>query len=377
MGLGIVAALGCKASGIKPLADSGAGGGAIVGAGAGGGAGINGGAGMTGAAGTSGAGGVTGISEDSGAGAGADGGPIDGPACGVQKFPLAKVPPDLLIVLDKSGSMRDMPDGTRCDTGDCGPTSKWTQMTAAINQVVMSTDAAIRWGIEFYAADESCAVETMPAAPIADRNAAAIAMAIAATMPEGGTPTRAALSSASLYESTLPDSNPKYILVATDGQPNCVAGAADDLAPDDVATIQAVSDSAARGIPVFVVGIGMIPEATQTLTAMAIAGGEAQAADPRYYPVASTADLVGVLDTIGGMIGSCSFGLGTVPPVPENIAVLANGVKIPRDITHNDGWDYGTGQMSVQLFGHWCDDAKAGSLKDAEAIFGCPGVVIQ
>ena len=371
-GLCLLGAIGCKASGIRPATDSGGGNGGSGGSGMSVVVGTGGG----GEAGASGAGGVSGGPGGEDAGGPVGGAGVDGPTCGVQKFPLAKVPPDLLIVLDKSGSMHDMPDGTRCPQGDCGPMSKWTQMTAAINQVVMSTQAAIRWGIEFFPADDSCAVEAMPAAPIADLNAAAVAMAIATTAPDGGTPTRAAITSASVYESTLPDANPKYILVATDGQPNCVEGAADDLLPDDLATIQAVRDSAARGIPVFVVGIGLVPEATQTLTGMAVAGGEAQAADPRYYPVASTADLVAVLDTIGGMVGSCSFSLGAVPPDPNNIAVVANGAKIPRDITHTEGWDYGTGQTSVQLFGHFCDDAKAGNLKDAQAIFGCPGVVI-
>jgi hypothetical protein len=249
-------------------------------------------------------------------------------------------------------------------------------MTAAINQVVMSTENAIRWGIEFFPADDSCAVETMPSAPIAPMNAAGIMMAVAATEPSGGTPTRAAINAASLYAATLPDSNPKYILVATDGFPNCMEGANDDSTPDAPGTIQAVTDSTARGIPVFVVGIGMIPQATATLTAMAVAGGEPQPADPRFYPVSSTADLVSVLGKIGGMIGSCSFALGTPPPDPNNIGVVADGAKVPQDLTHTDGWDYGTGQMSLQLFGHWCDDAKAGTLKDVEAVFGCPGIVI-
>jgi hypothetical protein len=363
-------ALGCSASGIKSGGTGGAG--AAVGGGGGGGGG--GGADGEGTGGVPGIG--IGVDDGGGVGVGGMAGLTDGPMCGVRKFSLAQVPPDLVIVLDKSGSMRDMPDNTHCDQGTCGPASKWAQMTAAINQVVMSTENAIRWGIEFFPADDSCAVETMPAAPIADMNAGGVAMAMAATEPSGGTPTRAAINAASLYAATLPDPNPKYVLVATDGFPNCMEGAAEDSTPDAPGTIQAVTDSAARGIPVFVVGIGMVPQATATLTAMAVAGGEPQAADPRFYPVSSTADLVSVLGTIGGMIGSCSFALGVQPPDPNNISVVADGARVPQDLTHTEGWDYGTGQMSLQLFGHWCDDAKAGTLKDVEAIFGCPGIVI-
>jgi hypothetical protein len=65
-----------------------------------------------------------------------------------------------------------------------------------------------------------------------------------------------------------------------------------------------------------------------------------------------------------------------VPPDPTNIAVTANGSKIPKDTTHTNGWDYGTGQTSIQLFGQTCEDAKAGKLMDVQAIFGCPGKII-
>ncbi|HEY2900559.1 MAG TPA: VWA domain-containing protein [Polyangia bacterium] len=352
-GLVILSTLGCSSSGIKSPGNGGTGGNA-------------------GSGGTTGTGGA--FVDDGGA---ADVAPFtDGETCGVQKFGLATVPPDLLIVLDKSGSMTDTPDGMMCDSGSCGPMSKWAEITAAINQVVAATEASIRWGVEFFPDDESCAVESVPAAPIADNNGAAIAAAIAATGPEGGTPTRAAVMSGSAYLTALHDPNPKYILVATDGFPNCMEGAISDLASDADGTIAAIADSAASGIPVFVVGIGTFAESTATLTAMAVAGGEPQAADPRYYQVSSTNDLVNVLGTIGGMIGSCSFVLASAPPDLGNVSVVADGINVPKDTTHTNGWDYGTGQMSVQLYGQWCDQSKAGSLKDIEAVFGCPGIVI-
>src|SRR5579872_3620302 len=110
--------------------------------------------------GTGGAAGATGGGGADGTGGGAV---TDGPTCGVKTFTLNKVPPDLMIVLDKSGSMNQLPDGSPCVTAACA--SKWTQMTAAINQVLMSTENSIRWGIDFFPADGSCAVFTMPGAP--------------------------------------------------------------------------------------------------------------------------------------------------------------------------------------------------------------------
>jgi hypothetical protein len=176
-----------------------------------------------------------------------------------------------------------------------------------------------------------------------------------------------------MYLSRLTDTNPKFILLATDGLPNCLG---DESTSDAAGAIMAVKTSADMGIPVFVIGIGSLPDADATLTAMAIAGGKPQAADPKYYPVTNTAQLTTVLETIGTLTGSCSFGLGTRPPDPSNINITANGAKIPKDPTHTSGWDYGAGQTSVTLFGTWCGDAMAGKLTNIKAVFGCPGVII-
>jgi len=304
--------------------------------------------------------------------------PGNGATCGMKTFGLSKVPPDLLVVLDKSGSMNQTPEGAECGgTGSVPPCTggKWPQMTDAIKQVVTRTDDKMRWGLKFFPDNSQCGVGANPVVRIADRNATAVAFAMSQTNPNGATPTRVAVAGATTYLANLADPNPKFILLATDGLPNCALGGT-SATPDADGAVQAVTDSAKVGIPVFVIGIGSLPEAQSTLTAMAIAGGRAQAANPRYFPVANTAELVSVLDGIGDTIGSCSFGLGSAPPDPNNIRITVNGTKVPNDPTHANGWDYGTGNTSLQLFGQWCDDAKAGKVKDVQAIFGCPGVVI-
>ncbi|MEA2700702.1 MAG: hypothetical protein QOI66_4973 [Myxococcales bacterium] len=299
--------------------------------------------------------------------------------CGVKTFGLDKVTPDLLVVLDKSGSMGETPDGQLCLTLtgiNCGPTSKWPQMTAAINQVVGQTDGSIRWGLKLFPEDFICGISTNIAVPVADQTSGAIRNVIAAVLPNGGTPTRGALAGASLYLSSLNDGHPKYILLATDGEPNCgVSG--DQNASDAAAAVSAVRDSVALGIPVFVVGIGNVVDAQATLAAMAVAGGRPQAKTPSYYPVSNTADLVSVLGTIGGLIDSCSFNLGSVPPDPSNVAVTADGTKVPADPTHRNGWDYAAGQTAVQLYGSWCDASRAGQVKDIKATYGCPGIIVN
>jgi hypothetical protein len=267
----------------------------------------------------------------------------------------------------------EVPGGMSCPMAPC---SRWDETTTALKKVVMTTDTKIRWGIKFFPEGNQCNVGAPPAIPVGDMTGAMIVAAIDGQNPGGRTPTQAAVRTSAAYMAAVADPNPKYLLLATDGEPNCGMGG---NASDAPGAIQAVTDVAAMGIPTFVVGIATAtsdPMADATLSMMATAGGRPRAAMPTYYPVTTADDLAAALGTIGGQIASCNFGLGRKPPVPDNIAVTGGGMRIPRDPTHMNGWDYGTGQMSIVLYGSYCDRAKAGTLSDVQAIFGCPGIVI-
>jgi hypothetical protein len=302
----------------------------------------------------------------------------DGANCGLQNYGLQNVPPDLLIIQDKSGSMGNDFTDTRCMRGTMCVT-KWSAIVPAINSVVSATDTTIRWGLKYFANNGGCGVTDGAAVPIAPNNGPAIAMSLMNTQPGGSTPTRLAVMSGVAYLQTVADPNPKFILLATDGLPNCIPGGADAQADDTAGAVAAVQASLMAGIPVFVVGVGNVAMAQATLNMLADAGGKPQAGMTHYYPVGSEMDLVNVLKTIGGMIASCSFGLGTAPPDPTNIGVYANGnvsMKIPKDVTHQNGWDYGAGMKSIVLYGPACDAVKAGTTKTVQAAYGCPGVVV-
>jgi hypothetical protein len=341
------------------------------------GGGLLGGANHTGTGQNPGTGGST--STGTGTGTAASGGPtLDGANCGLQQYGLQNVPPDLLIIEDKSGSMGNDVNDMRCMQGAMC-VSKWSQMVPGINMVVSMTDTTIRWGLKYFATNGTCGVNDGAEVPIGPMNGPAIAASLAATNPGGSTPTRVAINSGVAYLQTVMDPNPKFILLATDGEPNCIPGNRDAQADDSAGAVAAVQASLMAGIPVFVVGVGNVAPAQATLNMLADAGGKPQAGMTHYYPVSSTADLVSVLKTIGGMIASCSFGLGSVPPDPTNIGVYANGntnMKIPKDVTHVNGWDYGAGMKSIVLYGAACDAVKNMTTKTIQAIFGCPGVVI-
>src|SRR5262249_3287697 len=95
---------------------------------------------------------------------------------------------------------------------------------------------------------------------------------------------------------------------------------------------------------------------------------------PNYYPVASAAALVSALNQIAGQIISCTFPLSMVPPYPDRVSVTAGSDTVPRDPTHQNGWDFGAGNQSITFYGSWGSRLQSGQFSDVHAIYGCPPV---
>ena len=227
-----------------------------------------------------------------------------GQACAIfQVQAVNKLPPDVLILLDASGSMNNTTDDTAC-SGGCGAASKWAQLTPALDALVAENESIANWGLKMFAdSDATCGVSTGIAAPVAQMNASPIATAIAGRTSANGdlvngsrTPTRAAVTAGATYLANLDDGNPKLILLLTDGAPNCPA-AGDSATDDSTAAVQAVADARARGVPTLVVGIATAGgSAERALNDMAVAGGRARTgATPAYYPVSNIPDLKNTL----------------------------------------------------------------------------------
>ena len=300
------------------------------------------------------------------------------------------LPPDVLILLDRSGSMAQNVDGSSCTTGaggrggrpmtvDCGPTSKWTLMTTALVNFVQTVNTPVNWGLMFFGTgnSNSCTVPTTANVAPAPATASMIASAIAGTSPATATPTTAAETAAAAYLSKLNDGNPKFILLATDGIPTCgnaecvQGGAAQCDDANAIAAVQTAHDS--MMIPTFVLGIGSdLGGGEATLTSMATVGGFPRAATPAYYPSSSAADLQAAFATISGMVGGCFFSVKPVPKSASDItAVLGDGNPIQQDAT--DGWTFVTmgGTSGVQLNGKSCDDYKNKVVKDVVVQLPC------
>jgi hypothetical protein len=292
------------------------------------------------------------------------GGGGDAKNCGAKAFNLERAPAQMLIVLDRSGSMAEVVPpvvGT-----------KWVNVTTALNETMTATNDSVLWGLKLFPQPTGCIVPDGVDVPIAPMNAGPVAGAILTAAPNGSTPTALAVTKAVEYLKSLGTTTPKYIVLATDGLPNCKAnGGGGAMDPDGA--IMAVQAAAAEGFHTFVVGIATAMTAADgTLSMMAVAGMEPRAGDPKYYPVTSRADLVAALGLITGQVTNCVFPLDQLPPAPSDVTVRINGMVVPRDPNHMAGWDLTSNASSVQVYGAYCDMLKAaGAGAKVDIVYGC------
>ena len=143
--------------------------------------------------------------------------------CGEANFEVTGKIVDMLIVLDRSNSMKT-----------AGETDLWTPMGAALSEVVTSMSGQVDFGLMMYPdlnckpvlGTNSCAAPSAPHVEIGATDApAAITALIAGGTDDasvcGGTPIAATLNSALVYLAGLSDANSRFVLLATDGAPNC------------------------------------------------------------------------------------------------------------------------------------------------------------
>jgi hypothetical protein len=305
---------------------------------------------------------------------GGDAGPVDGDgnSC-VQMFVAARPsPPDILIVQDRSASMNDDLDGQPC-AGGCGASSKWALLSTAIEGLVMANGPSVNWGLKLLGNDGACGVSEGADVQIAAGNSSAIQAALTVT-PGGDAPVEAAIKSAVAYLQGLSDANPKFILLATGGQPDCPPGG--DAATDDSAgAATAIANASIAGFPTFVVGAASSSDAvaTATLNQMALAGGKQQTGGATsYYTLSDLAALTTSLNVRTEPTPGCTIA-GRVEGSILSVSVTKSTgtFELPQDPTN--GWSYDASMVNIILNGSACEDLVNGDDTGITLSYICGG----
>jgi hypothetical protein len=275
-----------------------------------------------------------------------------------------RVTPDMLIVLDKSGSMGP--------NGNTQMIDRWGGSVDALKAITMELQTVINFGLMTYPAAAASPIPGFPFpgascdigkldVPIAGNNAGAISTALTGMQPSGGTPTSGTLEAAKgVIETTInPDGvvGPKFVLLVTDGAPNCRNGQGgvtnDPQAVTD--SVNAIKAMAATDVKTYVIGFQTAQDAalSASLDQMAVAGGTG---DTKHRPVEDKDTLVAAFRDIAGKAVSCSFVLDKKPPQPEYVQVTIDGKQV--NLNDPNGWVLSPDGLQITLQGTACQSIQ-------------------
>ncbi len=290
----------------------------------------------------------------------------DVPMCGDMQIHPEAVAPNLLLVVDTSGSMDDPISSQSREP-------KIDDTKSALNLLLDQGRGSIHFGLLPYPSGSSCGSGTV-VVDCAEDSVGAIQNQIDRLNPSGGTPTGPALEKALDYGPLRDPSRSNFVVLLTDGKPTCPSGAgANETDADKNATIEAAAELHARAIDTFVVGIGEDLNASNpdVLNQTAVAGGRPRTGAVKYYPANSLSQLNAALGDISAAVFGCTF---TLQPVPEDAArlwVTFDGQVVSRDPAHRSGWDYDDARNQVSAYGTACSALQSGAIAEVDIWMGC------
>jgi hypothetical protein len=181
-----------------------------------------------------------------------------------------------------------------------------------------------------------------------------------------------AIVQAANYLAARTTSTAKYIVLVTAGEPTCSGDGLCSAASttDTARTKDAITNAASRlGIPVAVATVGLTsssnslqPGPTQQLLAdLAKLGGMPNTApgQPAYWAAASADELATAVAALVGQMKSCAFALPTPFDWGADAQVTLADVRLSKDPTHQDGWDFADDWTSIVLFGKACAGSRS------------------
>lgn len=336
---------------------------------------------------------------------------VEGGICACRE--IGQKPTSLYVVLDRSNSMLEK---------DGGADTRWDVITLALlhakRGVLRKLGARITVGLALFpdvGAGDACKTgaeflkPTVGSVTTYDR----IVEILRTVPPNGSTPTASSLVALAPKIKALPQ--PAFVLLATDGAPNCAdtpctidrctynvekvaldggrfcdntinccdskqvsGGSGWKACIDADATRAAVADLAGAGVKTFVFGAPGVGPYSADLDALATAGGtareDAKPGEPLYYAASATTQdaFTTALSAVAAkVIDTCTITLESVPEDPGVTNVLIDGVLVPQDPVNGWAW---TSDGKVELRGATCAKIRAGDVARVQVAVGCKTV---
>jgi hypothetical protein len=288
--------------------------------------------------------------------------------CSSLQVDFRPVVPSVMLVVDRSGSMK----------ADYGGPTRWQALYGALMDpgtgIVAQLAEEVRFGLLLYSGhdlDPDGPCPTLREVAPALGNHAAIDTLYGGMQPGEGTPSGAAVRAATPMLEAVDEPGPKLMILATDGIPDtCAAPSEDSSAIARQQVIGAVNDAYDGEISTYVIGVG--PDvSSEHLQEVANAGRGLAPAGPQnavYYRANDTQALVAAFDEIINGARGCVFELDT--PVDPDIAkgvVTLDG----EELVLGTDWQLRDGG-TLELIGAACDAILAGGEHTVEATFTCP-----
>jgi hypothetical protein len=240
-------------------------------------------------------------------------------------------PPNIMFVLDKSGSMTCEYGASGSTPNDCGVggngVKKWDSLHTVVSTVVTNYDHAINMGAKLFprGPEPGDLPPNGPGCEVTDPGVDSAVMltgdgaSVLASIPAfgddvyGGTPTGGGVNASithlqGLNTTTFPGAQSMILIM--DDDPGCIDGSDPDD-PDSVINVgQSISAAFGNGITTYVVGIDF--ETTSTaLPLFAAAGGSGLG----VLEATDTAELTTAIETIITDAVDCTFPVSQVTPV--------------------------------------------------------------
>ena len=320
---------------------------------------------------------------------------VDGSVCGELEVNTDRVISNIMIIVDRSGSMRRDFDGDCPFAGNGCPNSgtpnpdfdeeRWAAVEDALvgtNGLVRRLDSIARFGLTLYwkpgedppsmSDGQTCASTDGVAITQGLDNTDSIAARFSANDPDGYTPTAEAIETVTdSLIATPPPEGPTVYLLATDGLPNGCDQEGENV--DRNNSVDAVERAFDRGTETFVLGVNFDDDHLQDLAN----AGQGVGSGATLWTADSVSELQTALEQIVFQNIPCTVSL--TDGIIDTSRACEGKVRLNGELlTCNDGergWRAIDGS-TIELTGSACHDWRGGDA-ELEAVFPCDAVLVQ